>query len=226
MNTVWIASVPLDQPEAEPARRYFTNRGLGSILGDLPVGDVLRLHPNLEYWHQFEDYQPFVLIGRFPTLVSLIRSPCGEPVSLHRTFLTSDGHKAQVPGAAKKLMPPVREGAVTGGAIRFFSVGDHLAVAEGIETGLAVRVATGASVWATVSAGGMKSLVVPESVRSVDIWADRDHSKAGEAAAQALAERLTSESRMVRILLPPGTIPDGEKGCDWLDVLNRKDAAA
>lgn len=86
-----------------------------------------------------------------------------------------------------------------------------MALAEGIETALAVREATGWPVWACVSAIGLERVQLPPEVHEAIICAD--HDKAGLEAANALARRLLSENRRVRLAAPP------KAGEDWLDVL-------
>jgi len=132
----------------------------------------------------------------------------GQGVSIHRTYLTSEGHKAAVP-TVKKLMPAVRPGATRGGAIRLYPAGETLALTEGLETALAVRLATGLPVWSTICAGGMAQLVVPPEVRLVVICAD--HDPEGLQAARSLARRLLTEQRRVKILTPD------TPGADWAD---------
>ena len=73
-------------------------------------------------------------------------------------------------------MSPVMAGATNGGAIQLDAAAETLAVAEGIETALAVRVATGLPVWATSSAGVMARLIVPAEVHLVVICADHDQA--------------------------------------------------
>jgi putative DNA primase/helicase len=164
---------------------------------------TLRYHPSLPYRH--ED-------GRFshhPAMVARVDDPHGELATLHRTYLVYDGKKAEVP-TPKKLMPPAVAGATNGGAIRLYAPTETLAVAEGIETALAVRLATGLPVWSTLSAGGMARLIVPNDVRLVVICAD--HDPAGLDAAKALARRLLAEGRRVKIITPD------TPGADWADM--------
>ena len=87
-----------------------------------------------------------------------------------------------------------------------------MAITEGIETALAVRLATGLPVWATIAAGGMARLIVPPAVRLVVICTD--HDAPGLKAAKTLARRLLDEGRRVKILYPdtPGT--------DWADSVS------
>jgi putative DNA primase/helicase len=199
LRRVWGEAYPL--AEGDPVWTYLHQRGISLPLADLPT--VLRYHPHLVYRH--EDGQHTY----YPAMVARVDNTQGQCVSLHRTYLTIDGHKADV-STAKKLMPSVIPGATSGGAIRLYPAGETLAVSEGIETGLAVRFATRLPVWSTICAGGMARLIVPAEVRLVIICADND--VAGLDAARALARRLLSEQRRVKILTPdtPGT--------DWADL--------
>jgi phage/plasmid primase-like uncharacterized protein len=126
---------------------------------------------------------------------------------------------------AKKLLA-FESGVTRGAAIRLGESGRPgvprtLHVAEGVETALAVMLVKGGDVWATVSAMGMSGLKVPDWAKEVVIWADKDVSKAGQEAADALADRLRAAGTHTEIRLPSGPIPDGKKGIDWLDVLNQ-----
>jgi putative DNA primase/helicase len=143
-------------------------------------------------------------------MLARVDDPNGQGVSLHRSYVGRDGHKADVP-TVKKLMSPAIPGATRGGAIRLFSAGETLAVAEGIETALSVHSATGLPTWSTICAGGMGRLVVPPEVRLVVIAAD--HDAAGLDAARTLARRLLAEHRRVKILTP------NSPGTDWADDL-------
>ncbi|MBF0295464.1 MAG: PriCT-2 domain-containing protein, partial [Magnetococcales bacterium] len=77
LRATWKASLPLDHPGAEPARRYMKARGLDGILADLPGPEVVRCHPALPYWQDGRE------IGRFPALVAVVQDVTGRAVSLH-----------------------------------------------------------------------------------------------------------------------------------------------
>lgn len=127
-------------------------------------------------------------------------------VGLHLTFLNPDGtrrtHKRLVEGSRAK-----------GGAIPLYPPQSDLplAIAEGIETALAVRQATGWPVWAAISANLMPHVPLPQGVKEVVVAAD--HDRAGLRAAQELAQRLVGLGVKVRLAVPP------KEGQDWLDVL-------
>ncbi|TCP10889.1 putative DNA primase/helicase [Crenobacter luteus] len=219
LERLWREAAPLHRDD--PAARYLTGRGL--LLNVYPA--ALRCHPALPYWCEV-DGRP-VHLGDFPALLAELTAPDGSRAGLHRIYLTPDGRKARplhpASGAAldcKKLLT-AHEGASKGAAVRLFEPeGGALALAEGIETALAVRLGSGLPCWAGVSAGGLERLELPETVADVHIMADHDESGTGQQAAERLAHRLLGEARRVRIHTPsaPG---------DWLDVYqSRQEAAA
>jgi hypothetical protein len=142
-----------------------------------------------------------------PAVVARVEGPGGLR-GLHLTFLEPDGRGRKGKRLAKGSKPK-------GGAIRLFPLeaGQPLALAEGIETALAVREVTGWPVWATIAAGFMKGVVLPPEVKEVVVAAD--HDPAGIGAAMSLARKLLQEGRRVRMAVPP------EEGEDWLDTLTR-----
>ena len=95
-----------------------------------------------------------------------------------------------------------------------------LGIAEGIETALAVREATGQVCWAATSAALLEAAVLPENIRKVVVWADNDLKKAGQKAALRLAERLIKEGRKVEVHVPDR--PAEKKSWDWADVLTHQ----
>ncbi|WP_084496057.1 toprim domain-containing protein [Meiothermus cerbereus] len=130
----------------------------------------------------------------------------GELCGMHITELLPDGSGRVSKRLAKGTHP-------LGGSIRLypFEGSTPLALAEGIETGLAVHQATGWPVWACVSAIGLERVQLPAEALEVVIAAD--HDKAGLEAANALARRLLGENRRVRLATPP------QAGTDWLDMV-------
>ena len=203
LQRTWNEAHPLT-PE-DPAMRYLTQRGLPLPANQIPP--VLRYHPRLRY-RPDDRQQPATY---HPAMVARIDDADKHPVNLHRTYLTTAGQKAAVP-AVRKWMTPAVAGGTIGGAIRLYRPGDTLCITEGIETGLAVHLATGLPVWAALCAEGMKAVQIPLSVQCVIICADHDHHEVGLHAAQVLAQRLLQERRQVKILLPDTV------GTDWLDV--------
>lgn len=207
LNAVWGASYQLDHPQAEPARHYLIERGLADIVRDLP-NDV-RLHPRLTYW-QSTSSGSYEEGGDFPALVGLVRNPQGQPISLHRTWLTLGGDRKADVSEPKKLMTGVAS--ITGAAIRLYAADHRLAIAEGIETALSIRAALPDwPVWSAINSHGMKKLILPASIIEVLICAD--HDSAGLKAAQTLADRLANSDKAVRLIVPEhGDFNDVLKG--------------
>lgn len=199
--------VHLKDPAAVIVKQYLEGRGI-------PFRAYYRnllFHPALSY------FEGGVLVGNFPALIAKVEDDDGL-VTLHRTYLTPEGKKAPVP-SPKKLMPVPYKGRLSGASIRLFPPPyAELAVAEGIESAIAARYITDTQVWATVSAHGMETLVVPGDVKNVFIFGDNDRSGAGQSAAKKLAKRLRAEGHSVDVFIPKQPIPDGSKGVDWLDV--------
>jgi|GEM_PF-711717 len=194
IKRLWREAYPLDDPKAEAGRAYLDYRGL---IGLNPLPRDVRLHPSLPYWFTGPDGKP-VKIGRYPALMALVRDLSGKVRGLHRTYLQQAGNgKALVisptgePLPVKKLLA-LAPGATRGAAIRLYPVGaeNRLAVAEGIETALAVWRAAGWPCWAALFAGNLANFDVPASVETVAIMADNDSYQAGQEAAKALARRL------------------------------------
>jgi phage/plasmid primase-like uncharacterized protein len=203
--------------QGTPAERYLANRGL-------PLSAIsrrLRFHPELPYFEKIDGR--WRLAGSFPAMVAVIQLPDDRGVCLHRTYLSAQGTKADV-GTPKKMT--MRTTLSRGGAIRLFTPREVLAVAEGIETALAVRAATGLAVWSAVSATLMESLELPAVVREVRIFADKDENGRGLRAAERLAQRMRRAGVTARVHLPTGPVPQGSKGIDWLDVYTRNGASA
>jgi hypothetical protein len=212
LNRVWQQSLDPADRRAAPLRSYLSRRGLSGARLD---GGVVRFHPALGYW-QRNDRNEAELVGRYPAMVALVTGAHGAPVTVHRTYLTPDGRKAPVPDPKKLMGYPGDR--LAGGAIRLFAPGPTLGVAEGIETALAVHRRTGMPIWSAVSAGLLARLEPPAATTLVVIWADRDRSGAGEAAALSLRDRLIGRGLSVAVHLPPEPIPAGAKGIDWADV--------
>lgn len=100
LRRVWGEARPLTA--ADPVDTYIRQRGIALPLADLPA--VLRYHAHLVYRHDDSKHT------YHPAMVARVDNAQGQSVSLHRTYLTIDGHKAAVP-TVKKLMPSVIPGA-------------------------------------------------------------------------------------------------------------------
>jgi putative DNA primase/helicase len=113
-------------------------------------------------------------------------------------------------------------GKSNGGAVRLSaSVDGLLALAEGIETALAVMTACpDMPVWAALSASNLERIELTPGITRVIILADHDASGAGQRAAEAAAFRLHQQGCRVFIALPP------KEGEDFNDLLCREGTGA
>jgi len=195
IESLWRESVD----GGEMLKDYLRSRGLRGF-----VPKTLRLLTSHWYYDNGKKTE-------HPCMVAQV-TVNGVMVAIHRTYLKPDGHgKADVP-SPKKLT----NGGVTGGAIQLYSAKDRLAITEGIETAIAVQQSTGIPTWSCISAGGIKSVAIPEHVSKVSIWCDGD--TVGRSSAYAACRRLIRNKRC-RVI----SAPDGK---DWLDVLNEQGAKA
>lgn len=152
-----------------------------------------------------------------PEMIALVSDNSGKPVTLHRTFLTLEGTKANGVGrSARKLMPGQLPDSVQ---IRLSYERDEflsninpnvLGVAEGIETALSVRQMYGVNCWSLINSVMMAKWNPPDGVERVIIFGDNDKSFAGQAAAYKLANRISAKLS-VEVKIP-------DQVGDWNDV--------
>jgi putative DNA primase/helicase len=211
---LWREAQPLRA--GDPVDQYLRRRSL--CLRAYPI--VLRCHPALGYYEKSASGRS-IKVAEYPAMLACIQGADGHAVTLHRTYL-QDGQKAPVPDARKVL-----SSGINGAAVRLGEAADELAVAEGIETALAVHLATAKPVWAAISAGNLEKLWLPAQVQRVCIYADNDADGGfeGQACAFSLARRLVrgtapDGARAVRVFLPR------EPGHDWADVWRQQETAA
>lgn len=216
LNRVWNESIPIADRDAEPARLYLARRGIS-----IAPPETLRFHPSLSY------YDGEKKIGSFPAIIAMVSGASGNPVTIHRTYLTPDGKKAPVE-SPKKLMGYPKDRKIIGGAIRLTEADAQvIAVAEGLETSLAVMEGTGLPVWCTVNALLLENFIPPSETERVLVFADKDrateqHPKGhGQEAAKQLVLRLWKMGIKASAIVPAGEIPSGQKSLDWLDILDR-----
>lgn len=119
--------------------------------------------------------------------------------SMHRTFLTEPGRKADMT-SPRKLMP----GPLPDGACVMLSeyAGGPLGIAEGIETAMSASALFGIPVWAAISANMLAKWLPPEGCGEVAIFGDNDPGFAGQAAAYTLAQRLSARNIEVTVSIP------------------------
>jgi hypothetical protein len=208
LDRIWNASAPLNANTAgaKAVRNYLAVRGLDQILREPPA--CLRAHSALQYWDDGRQ------VGVFPAMVAQFRGRDESVVSLHQTFLKSDGSGKATVRAPKKLLPVAVSGATNGGAIRLYEKSKDLVlgIAEGIESALSLRLLLGIPVWSTYCAAGIIAVSLPLPVSKLYIGIDIDENGAGEAAAQVRVRQIRQSSlpeRPTQVILvrPAGTGP-------------------
>jgi putative DNA primase/helicase len=121
-----------------------------------------------------------------PCLVALVTDALSRaPISMHRTWVRSDGTKADV-NPPRLLLGGHRK---AGGVIRLWpdeAVTHGLAIAEGVETALSLGHAF-QPVWALIDAGNLGKFPPLEGVGALHIGVDDD--EAGITAARNCADR-------------------------------------
>lgn len=196
LRVVWAQARPVSK--GDPVWTYLNARtGLEIVPNDI------RFHAALRYVNDDGEF-----LGTFPAMLALMRYPDGKAASIHRTYLTGDGRKADVP-KPKKIMAgkPLKTT-----AIQLSSPSEYLGIAEGIETALRASIQFSVPIWAAANAELLNAWVPPAGVKRVLIAGDNDASFTGQAVAYGLARRLVKEGYAVEVRIPD------ETGKDWADV--------
>ncbi len=199
---IWQGAEP---PGGTPVAAYLASRGLAlGLLGDVPADRV-----------RFAPACPFGPGTRHPAMLALLTDiATGAPVGIRRTALTMVGARAYDADGAKL---PHKALGRAGNAVARLSRGTlppaALALCEGLETGLSVIAATGATVWAC-PAGTLAKVPVLASVERLTVYADNDPP--GLSAARAVASRWRSAGRQISIETPP--LPGADFNDLWLEM--------
>jgi putative DNA primase/helicase len=202
LNLIWQTARPLDGND--PASRYLIRRGI-KVRSLVTNAKALRV--------TVLPHHPTGTVH--PCMVARMCEWGGRPRQIHRTYLTKDGHKADLDPVRMFMPGPLPKG----GAISLGGVAEAIGVAEGIETALSASQLYGLPVWATTADSLLMLWRPPPQARQIIIFADNDASYAGQAAAYALAKRLVFEARRDKIERDIAVLAPQPKGQDWNDVL-------
>ena len=103
---------------------------------------------------------------------------------------------------------------------------DWIAIAEGLETSMSVRLLTGWTTIFALNAGNLEKIFTEEMAKNMlrenkglAISVDRDTSGAGQKAAGKLAAIAREAGIPVLFLVPPSVVKGSEKGADWNDAI-------
>ena len=183
----------------DPVTLYLKRRGFAGVW---PLPACLRMHRALPYWHGADK------LGTFPAMVAPVVAPDGHTVALHRTYLTADGRKADVP-SVRKLTGAA--GPLAGACIPLLKpLNGCIGIAEGIETALAAWCASGVSTVAAYSAGNLSAWQWPGGMHRIVIFGDND--RAGREAADTLRARALAARLRCELMTPT------DDGADWCDL--------
>jgi len=180
---LWNGAVPT---EGTRVALYLTRRGLPSLIGS-PVLRYRRMTPHPAGGESYS------------AMIALVADAAGNSLAVHRTYVASDGRKADVYPVKASLGP------IWGGAIRLspHDPDKPLVIGEGIETAASASILFGFPAWSAVSCGNLgKGLVLPREVRRVIIAADP--GEPGRKAARDAWFRWRAEGRDVTIVTPTG----------------------
>ncbi len=158
------------------ADRYLQSRGIV----DVAPGDTLRFHPRCYY------RRPSGAREEWPALLSAVTDNAGRITGVLRTYLSADGsQKAPIDTPRRAL------GQLAGNCVRIGPHADVMAIGEGVETMLSLRMAMPRMpMVAALSAGHLGTWIPHSRLRRLYIAIDRDD--AGRHAATRLGDRLNA----------------------------------
>lgn len=210
VRQIWNESQPISR--GDEVDRYLTSRGLG--LTEYP--SVLRFHPKLDYYRK-DEHGKSRKVAEYPAMVARIDGPDEEIRAVNRIYLPN-GRKLGTDDTKKIL-----GSGIAGLPVKLDEATDELLVTEGIEKGLALRLATRKPTWPMLGAGNFEQLVIPDTVTKLWIYGDNDADGdfTGQHFAFALARRARREQkdgvrREVNVFIPKCP------GIDWSDIWFRR----
>ena len=183
---LWAMGQPIAGTLAE---RYLSARGLKNLRSL----SALRFHPNC-YWREGADAEDAP--DAWPALLAKVTDTAGTLTGLHRTWLDPQT-------AEKAPLDPNRKamGNLLGHAVRIGSPTNILAVGEGLETMLSLRLAlAGLPIAAALSGNHLAAFNPPTDLRRLYVAIDND--KAGQAAFDALTDRFADSDLHLLPLRP------------------------
>ncbi len=209
MQEIWAKCQKISS--GDPVDLYLQSR----VPGLNYVPDMIRYHPALDYWAPPEkDGEKPRLLGRFPAMIAKAFDVEGRFVQLHKTYLTREGCKADVP-VVKKTERGI---GINGFAVPIAPLrGRTLGFAEGIESALAASMIRDIPVWPCLNGPSMAAFAVPgrllEAIDRIVIFADHDplsmrlgsdgiaqYRRPGSEYAEQLACRAREQGKRVLVI--------------------------
>lgn len=215
IDRVWSESqIITSENVPEEVKSYLKSRSV--LLEKTFVGDHIRFHPSLSYYHKDEN-DDYHFVGKYPAIIKSIRFLDGKIATLHRTYFLPP--EILEKGYDKRQMMSI-PGDWEGSAIQIggMPTGNVMGVGEGYETCLSPMHYYQFPVWSAVNTSFLEEFVPPEHVDLLLIFVDKDRKEGGINAATKLKERMLALGKQCLLLIPGPEIPDGKKGVDWNDV--------
>jgi putative DNA primase/helicase len=187
-----------DLTGTDPASLWLARRGINPSV----YSSALRWSAEVPYRDEAQ------VVSNHPAMVAKFSAPDGATYALHRTFLTTDGFRADV-GDIRKMAPgPIPDG----GAVRLAPAAETMGVGTGIETSYSAMRMFRLPVWATLNDRLLMKWKPPSAARRIIVFGDHDDSFSGQMAAYGLAFTLKQKGFDVEVRIPPTL------GQDWNDV--------
>jgi len=156
------------------AETYLHSRGITTV----PRGDPLRFHPRCYY--RSDEHSP---TETWPALIAAVTDLAGTITGAHRTWLDPSGRDKAPIASPRRAM-----GHLLGHGVRFGVADDVIAVGEGIETMLSLRmILPTLPMVAALSANHLAALLLQPTLRR--LYVARDVDPAGDAAMASLCNR-------------------------------------
>lgn len=204
-----------------PAWLYLSKRVYG--LNPSWISSGLRFHPALTH---VDDENGNV--STRPALVSSVADAFSREriVTIHRTYISSNGEKASVSASQVKKVMPTTVQKLTGESIKVNTAQSSLViVAEGIESALAWVAATQNqyAVYAAINCYNMGQFKWPKGTKALVIGADNDAPnprsglRPGLHYATLLNQRALESGIRTKLVIPPA------EGIDFDDLWNNGD---
>jgi putative DNA primase/helicase len=207
-NELWAGGKSLTG--MDPASKYLRRRGIK--IPEWPK--LLRYSMSVTFKHKDGSKT------RHAAMLSRFVSPDAKEFATQVTFLTDTGDKADLPECRLTFgkMP-------AGGAVRLMPSAATMGVAEGVETALSASLLNGVPVWATLTSGCLTKWEPPPAAQNIIIFGDNDPAHGGQAAAFALAHKLSVVNKLnCEVRIPGGGDLREHHGEDWNDILKHQAA--
>jgi putative DNA primase/helicase len=170
-------------PRRTVVANYLASRGL-TLTGDV-AADVIRFHPKLK----LDDTPTGAMVALFRDVTT------NEPCGIHRTFLDSVGRKLE-----RRMLGRAKHAAIKLDADENVTLG--LTIGEGVETGLAARLAGFRPVWVLGSSGAIAAFPVLPGLEAITALGEVGDGGANHRAAQACAARWMDAGQEAFVVSP------------------------